>query len=295
MTTAPPTTSVLDEVATWPGVSTQPTPRGATAIVLDGHELGHVHADRRTLDMPLSGDRRERVLAAGRAKKWFSSWVSKPLTSDADAQDGIGLLREGGIYLSQVGSRHGLSTGGTCPGADRQRWSWASGARVDDQASVRDGVGEDGLLEQSVEEQATTPGPASVEAERELVEVRVEVLWSDGPLVGAKQPALEQARDAMNARHDHVSGIVLGAHDGPLVLVAAVRHSPIGLPPVGVDSRARLDRAFDERDQAVLGDIVDALQSNPPETLGFSISTAIATIAFVSVCRPNTPPSTPPR
>ena len=38
-----PTTSVLDEVATWPGVSTQPTPRGATAIVLDGHELGHVH------------------------------------------------------------------------------------------------------------------------------------------------------------------------------------------------------------------------------------------------------------
>jgi hypothetical protein len=44
--------------------------------------------------MPLSGDRRERVLAAGRAKKWFSSWVSKPLTSDADAQDGIGLLRE---------------------------------------------------------------------------------------------------------------------------------------------------------------------------------------------------------
>jgi hypothetical protein len=47
MTPAPPTTSVLDEVATWPGVSTQPTPRGATAIVLDGHELGHVHADRR--------------------------------------------------------------------------------------------------------------------------------------------------------------------------------------------------------------------------------------------------------
>ena len=37
---------------------------------------------------------------------------------------------------------------------------------------------------------------------------------------------------------------------------------------VGMDSRSRLDRAFDERDQAVLGDVVDALQSNPPETLG---------------------------
>jgi Family of unknown function (DUF5519) len=58
MTTAPPAASILDEVATWPGVSTQPTPRGATAIVLDGHELGHVHPDRGTLDLPLPDDRR---------------------------------------------------------------------------------------------------------------------------------------------------------------------------------------------------------------------------------------------
>ena len=94
MNTASPPASLLDEVATWPGISTQPTPRGATAIVLDGHELGHVHPDRRTLDLPLPDDRREQALAAGRAKEWFSNWVSKPLTSDADAQDGIALLRE---------------------------------------------------------------------------------------------------------------------------------------------------------------------------------------------------------
>ena len=37
---------------------------------------------------------------------------------------------------------------------------------------------------------------------------------------------------------------------------------------VGMDSRSGLDRTFDERDQAVLGDVVDALQSDPPETLG---------------------------
>jgi Family of unknown function (DUF5519) len=94
MTTASPITSVLDEAATWPGVSTQPTARGATAIVLDGNELGHVHADRGTLDLPLPDDRRKQVLAAGRAKKWFPNWVSKPLKSDADAQDAIALLRE---------------------------------------------------------------------------------------------------------------------------------------------------------------------------------------------------------
>ena len=34
-----PATSVLDQVRTWPGVSTQPTPRGSTAIVFEGHEL----------------------------------------------------------------------------------------------------------------------------------------------------------------------------------------------------------------------------------------------------------------
>ena len=68
MTSRSHTTSVLDEVITWPGIDTQPTPRGATAIVLDGHELGHIHPDRRTLDMPVSADRREQVLAAKRAK-----------------------------------------------------------------------------------------------------------------------------------------------------------------------------------------------------------------------------------
>jgi len=43
MTTVLHRDSVLDKVATWPGIRTQLTPRGATATVLDGHELGHVH------------------------------------------------------------------------------------------------------------------------------------------------------------------------------------------------------------------------------------------------------------
>jgi hypothetical protein len=36
--------------------------------VFEGHERGHVHADRGTLDFPLSDDRRATVLAAARAK-----------------------------------------------------------------------------------------------------------------------------------------------------------------------------------------------------------------------------------
>ena len=34
-----PAATVLDQVSTWPGITTQPTPRGATAIVFEGHEL----------------------------------------------------------------------------------------------------------------------------------------------------------------------------------------------------------------------------------------------------------------
>jgi hypothetical protein len=94
MTTMPPTSSVLDEVTTWPGISTKRTSRGATAIVLDGNELGHLHANRGTLDMPLSDDRRAEVLNSGRATEWFSGWVSKRIENNADAQDGIALLHE---------------------------------------------------------------------------------------------------------------------------------------------------------------------------------------------------------
>jgi hypothetical protein len=94
MKPAAPATSVLDEVTTWPGISTRRTSRGATAIVFDGHELGHIHRSRGTLDMPLPEDRRAEVLNAGRAKDWFPGWVSKPLANDADEQDGIVLLRQ---------------------------------------------------------------------------------------------------------------------------------------------------------------------------------------------------------
>ena len=77
-----------------PRVSTRVTSRGATAIFLRGKELAHVHLDRATLDKPVGDERRARILEEGRAKKWFSGWVSKRITSDADAADGLALLRE---------------------------------------------------------------------------------------------------------------------------------------------------------------------------------------------------------
>ena len=49
--------------------------------------------NRGTLDMPLPDDKRTEMLNAGRAKECYPGWVSKPLANDADAQDGIALLR----------------------------------------------------------------------------------------------------------------------------------------------------------------------------------------------------------
>jgi cytochrome P450 len=62
--------------------------------VFEGHELGHVHSDLGTLDLPLSDDRRARVLAAARSMEWFEHWVTKRLANDGDADDAIAMLRE---------------------------------------------------------------------------------------------------------------------------------------------------------------------------------------------------------
>jgi len=62
---------------------------------------GRTNASRRaakaqsyTLDMSVPEERRAQVLEAGRAKEWFSDWVSKTLANDTDGQDGLALLRE---------------------------------------------------------------------------------------------------------------------------------------------------------------------------------------------------------
>jgi hypothetical protein len=66
------------------------------------------------------------------------------------------------------------------------------------------------------------------------------------------------------------------------VPVSAFGQLAVRLPVVSVDRRARLHRLGDEREHTVGGDIGDVPEPDPPESLalGFSISTAIATIAF---------------
>jgi hypothetical protein len=121
---------------------------------------------------------------------------------------------------------------GDSAGARGRRGPATGRTRVDDKAAVGDRVAQDRLLEEPVEQQSAPARAPSVEAEGELVEVGVEVLGADLALVGTEQPALKQARDAVHARHQYMCGILVLAENGPLVLVAALGHGPVGLVPV---------------------------------------------------------------
>ena len=67
-------------------------------------------------------------------------------------------------------------------------------------AGVGLGLVADCVLEEAVEEETDVAGATAVEAERELVEVGVELVSLDGALVGAQQPSLQQGGDAMDGR-----------------------------------------------------------------------------------------------
>ncbi len=94
-------------------------------------------------------------------------------------------------------------------------------------------AGADRLLEQAVEQQAAVAGAAAVEAERELVQVVVELVVTDRALMGAQQSALEQARDAVNLGHRHVGGIAGLAQARDHVREAVPADVVIAVPAVG--------------------------------------------------------------
>ena len=62
-------------------------------------------------------------------------------------------------------------------------------------------------MEESEEEQASTAGVAAVESKGEFVEIGVQMLRCNRPLVGAEQPAFEQRSNAMHPWHENVCRI----------------------------------------------------------------------------------------
>lgn len=77
----------------------------------------------------------------------------------------------------------------------------------------------------------------------QLRKVPVEVPQTDGALMGAEEPTLEERSDEVDARHHHLRWVA----DAAVAIVA-----------VGEDDRSRLDRLLDERLQPLALDARDA-------------------------------------
>ena len=67
-----------------------------------------------------------------------------------------------------------------------------------DQCGLRHGAGDGGLFDKAAEHEATTSRRPSVEAEREFLQVGLEVFRRHGSLVSAEDPSLEQTGDSMD-------------------------------------------------------------------------------------------------
>ena len=103
-------------------------------------------------------------------------------------------------------------------------------------------------------------GEASVEPERELIEVVIEMLMRYAALVDAQEPPFQQRRDLMHAGQQGRGGLATPAHHAGPVAIAVVDQAWVGRPAIGAHDRARGDSALYEADEALPRSIRDPLE-----------------------------------
>ena len=89
-----------------------------------------------------------------------------------------------------------------------------------DKLAVGYGISYDSVLEEPVEQQTTRSRTPSVEAEREFIEVVVQMLLAHCPLVCPKHPAFQEGRYAMDARHQLMCRFSMLAQNRDMMCVA---------------------------------------------------------------------------
>ena len=102
-------------------------------------------------------------------------------------------------------------------------------------------VDRNGLLHQAEEQLPAAFRSPSIESERELIQVVIEMLVADGPLVGSHEPSLEKRDDSMDARQQFRSGLLAAFDDAHLVKVSLGRHAAVAGPAIGMQYAAPLD------------------------------------------------------
>ena len=88
--------AIVEEVSSWPGVTTGVHRFGGTEFRYGRRELGHLHGSR-LADLPFPTKIREQLVAAGRAEPHHvlaeSGWVSFHIREATDVAEAIELFR----------------------------------------------------------------------------------------------------------------------------------------------------------------------------------------------------------
>jgi hypothetical protein len=124
------------------------------------------------------------------------------------------------------------------------------------------------LFDQSIEKHASMSGLASVEPEREFVEISLQVFFFKRTLMRTHQPALNERCNAVYTWQNLV-GLLAGTFDGrSMVKVFVFGSTGVGCKPVGVDGRAGLDMLLNKRLERFTFGVGNDLQPATSETLG---------------------------
>ena len=108
-----------------------------------------------------------------------------------------------------------------------------SGPHMSDERGVRRRVDGDGLLHQSVEQLPAMARRAPVEAERELVQVVIQVRPRYGPLVRAEEPPFQQGHHAMDPRQQLRGRFLPPLQERDAVAVAVLLQPVVAQETVG--------------------------------------------------------------
>ncbi len=88
--------TIIEEVSSWPGVTTEPGRFGSVRFLVGRRELGHIHGDR-LVDIPFPRAIRDRLVAEGKVVPHRplpdSGWASRHIDSTGDVRAVIDLLR----------------------------------------------------------------------------------------------------------------------------------------------------------------------------------------------------------
>jgi hypothetical protein len=101
---------IIRAVTSWPGISTGVGDFGETEFFLAGRSIGHVHGDWQA-DIPFPRKLRDQLVAEGRAEPHHihpeSTWTTRRIHSDDDADDVVALLR---LNYDRLTARHGTGS-----------------------------------------------------------------------------------------------------------------------------------------------------------------------------------------